>query len=137
MTVQLFVPRDADLSRVVVLSEADVRPVVVGGEEFFQHWDDKGRRRLVVKAQAGDTLESIGKKHGVSSAMMERINRRGRSEKLQEGDQVVVWAPGPASPPAGANKDEAHASLTKSALEPSPTPPLANPPNPELLPALP
>lgn len=138
MTVQLFVPRDTDLSRVVVLSEGDVRTVVAGTDEFLEHWDDKGRRRLVVHAQAGDTLASIGKKHGVSTAMMERINRRGRSEKLAEGDAVVVWAPGPngRGAPNGGDAERPIASRD-GAPEPIATPPLANPPNPELLPALP
>jgi len=130
MTLQLFVPRDADLSRAVALGESDVHVVVVGTDEFFQHWDDKGRRRLVVAVKAGDTLESIGKKHGVSTAMMEKINRRGRSEPLAEGDTVVVWVPAPQA--TGAN---AQASLVRT-NEPSPTAPLVAP-APDLLPPLP
>lgn len=131
MTVQLFVPRDADLSKVVALTEADVRVIVVGTDDFFQHFDDKGRRRIVVKAQPGDTLESIGKKHGVSVALMERINRRGRSENLAEGDAVVVWVPGPQTPPNTSTGPLA--KRDPHALEPMPTPTLAAP-HPELLP---
>lgn len=137
MTMQLFAPADADLSKVVVLTDADVRTVVTGTDDFFHHWDEKGRRRLVVTAKAGDTLESIGKKHGVTTNMMERINRRGRSEPLAEGDRVVVWVPGNGA----ATSANAEASLARSGSastpQPSPTPPLGAPPAPELLPPLP
>jgi membrane-bound lytic murein transglycosylase D len=135
MTLQVFAPREADLSRTVVLGEADVHPIVVGTDEFLQHWDDKGRHRVVVTAHAGDTLESIGKKHNVTTSMMERINRRGRSETLAEGDAVVVWVPGTqvATGPAA----QATLATGGHAPEPTATPPLAAPPAPDLLPPLP
>lgn len=135
MTLQVFAPSDVDLASTNVLRESDVRTIVTGTEEFFRHWDDKGRRRIVVSATAGDTLDSIGKKHGVTASMMERINRRGRSEVLSEGERVVVWVPGPStSPPAS----DMQATLAKpSSTEPAPTPPLANAPAPEQLPQLP
>lgn len=135
--MQVFAPSDADLSRVVVLRENEVRTIVAGTDDFFHHWDEKGRRRVVVTAKAGDTLESIGKKNGVTTNQMERINRRGRSEPLAEGDRVIVWVPGNGM----ATGADAQATLGKpgsmSAAEPSATPPLTAPPMPDLLPALP
>src|SRR5262249_37929051 len=95
MTLQLFVPASADLSQTVVRGENDVHTIVAGSDEFFRHWEDKGRRRTVVTAKAGETIDAIGKRYGVSPSTMERINRRGRSEVLAEGDHVVVWTPGP------------------------------------------
>ncbi len=92
MTLQVFVPKDADLSKTAFLDESAVRVVATGTDEFFEASDDKGRTRLVVTAKAGDTLTSIGKTYGVSPGMMERINRRGRKEVLDDGEQVVVWA---------------------------------------------
>ena len=137
MTMQIFAPADADLSRSVVLGEHDVRMVVAGTDDFFRHWDEKGRRRVVVTAKAGDTLESIGKQHGVTTNLMERINRRGRSEVLSPGDRVVVWVPGNGA----ASNANAQAALTRpgtsSIAVPEPTPPLGAPPSPELLPPLP
>jgi membrane-bound lytic murein transglycosylase D len=131
MTLQLFVPPSADLTKTVVLGEGDVRTLVAGTDEFFQHWDEKGRRRLVLTAKAGDTLESIGKRHGVSTALMERINRRGRSAPLAEGDQVIVYAPGN----GGTASSAAQASNARPGnLDPLPTAPLAAPPAPDLLP---
>jgi len=136
MTMQVFAPSEADLSRAVVLTESDVRTVVAGTDDFFQHTDDKGRRRLVVTAKAGDTLQSIGKQHGCSTNLMERINRRGRTEPLAAGDRVVVWVPGIGQ----ATAPTLQASLARpgsSPPEPSPTPPLGAPPSPDMLPSLP
>jgi membrane-bound lytic murein transglycosylase D len=137
MTMQIFAPADADLTRAVVLLERDVRTVVAGTDDFFHHWDEKGRRRVVVTAKAGDTLESIGKQHGVTTNLMERINRRGRSEVLAPGERVVVWVPGNGA----ATNANAQAALTRpgasSSAMPEPTPPLGAPPSPELLPPLP
>jgi membrane-bound lytic murein transglycosylase D len=103
MTVQLFVPKTADLTGTVFLEEKDVQPIVAGTEEFFRHWEEKGRHRTVVTAKAGETLEAIGKRYGVSASLMERINRRGRSDVLSEGERVVVWSPGPAPTSATAH----------------------------------
>lgn len=132
MTLQVFVPPGVDLSATVVLGEGDVQLLVAGTEEFFRHWDEKGRRRTVVTAKAGDTIESIGKERGVSPALMERINRRGRSEVLAAGERVVVWSAGPSGPMSG----DAQATLAKSAPTAEPTPPLGAPPAPERLPPL-
>jgi len=132
MTLQVFVPSDVDLSGASVLREGDVHMIVAGTEEFFHHWDEKGRRRVVVEAKAGDTLEAIGKKYGVTSSMMERINRRGRSESLSEGEKVIVWVPGPSGAPSAtaSTADTARADV-------APTPPLTTPPAPDQLPPLP
>jgi membrane-bound lytic murein transglycosylase D len=119
MSLQLFVPKNLDVSRLAVLEESDVRTVVAGTDDFFELSEGKGRRRVVVVAKAGDTLESIGKKHSVSIALMEKINRRGRSEPLATGDNVVVWAP------ADATRD--HAAPTAEASNgPPPSPDLAS-----------
>ena len=137
MSLQIFAPSDADLSRAVVLGEGDVRTVVAGTDDFFHNWDEKGRRRIVVVAKAGDTLESIGKSRGITTNLMERINRRGRSEVLAEGDRVVVWVPGAGSA-TSPNAQASNAPLRSSgALEPQLTPPLATPPAPDSLPRLP
>jgi membrane-bound lytic murein transglycosylase D len=135
MTLQLFVPSSVDLSQTVVLTESDVHTIVAGTEEFFRHWEDKGRRRTVVTAKSGETIEQIGRRFGVSPALMERINRRGRSEQLSEGERVVVWSAGPSSAlPADAPQI---ATLARPPVAAERTPPLGNPPIPSQLPALP
>jgi membrane-bound lytic murein transglycosylase D len=142
MTLQVFAPDSADLSKVMALGEGDVSTIVAGTDEFFEHWDEKSRRRIVVTAKSGDTLSSIGKKFGVSTSMMERINRRGRRDPIHAGESIVVWAP-PAKAAKSATTSSAQASAarvpspTGHALEPTPPPPLGAPPAPERLPPLP
>ena len=125
MTLQVFVPQGADLGRVVVAGEGDVRVLPLGSEEFFASLEhDRGFKRVVVTARAGDTLESIGKRFDVTVRTMERVNRRGRTDALHEGETVVVYAPvGTAS----------GAPVTAS-NGPVPNGPLPPPPVPDLLP---
>lgn len=140
MSLQVYVARDADLSNAVVLEEKDVRVVVAGSEDFFARFDDKGRRRVVVTAKAGETLEAVGKRHGCTAGLMERINRRGRGDVLSEGENVVVWtpgAPGATKAVATASGHEASGAVATRIVEPTPTPPLGTPPAPDRLPALP
>ena len=135
MSLQLFVPSSVDLAQMVVQRETDVHTIVADTEEFFRHWEDKGRRRTVVTAKQGETIEQIGRRNGVSANLMERINRRNRGEVLAEGTQVVVWTPGPQTPISGDAPQTA--ALSKPPIVPERTPPLSNPPVPSQLPALP
>jgi membrane-bound lytic murein transglycosylase D len=127
MTLQVFVAKDADLSRIVVVPEADVRVLPVGSDEFFAALErDKGFKRVTVLAKAGDTLESIGRRFDVRPRTMERINRRGREQVLHQGDPVVVYVPTNVSAPASAAATASNA--------PTPNGPLPLPPLPDLLP---
>lgn len=132
MTLQAFVPDGTDLSKVVTLAESDVRVVPVGSDEFFALSDAlKGKKRVPITAKSGDTLESIGKRYGVSTATMERINRRGRNEPLKDGDAVIVWSSTGAPAPVASG-----AATDASSQLPSPEPlgQLPAAPRPDLLP---
>jgi membrane-bound lytic murein transglycosylase D len=103
MTLQAFVPRDANLEGVVVSTDADVHVLPVGSEEFFAALErDKGFRRVTVVAKPGDTIESIGRRYDVPARTMERINRRPRGDALAAGDPVVIYVP-TAGPRGGAH----------------------------------
>jgi membrane-bound lytic murein transglycosylase D len=141
MTLQVFVPTNADLSKVSLLTENDVRVVPVGSTEFFDFWEGpKGKRRIVVQAKTGDTLEALGRKYGVSPTAMERINRRGRGEALKAGDSVVVYLPPPAGGPStgigvASRTGAPTPSLEESArVDPRPNGPLPEAPYPDGLP---
>jgi hypothetical protein len=95
MTVQVFVARDADLSRVRCLAEHEARVLVAGSEEFFEYFEaQNGRKRITILAKKGDTLATIGRRYGMSTAMMERINRVPATTPIREGDSIVVYAKG-------------------------------------------
>jgi hypothetical protein len=81
---------------------------------------------VTVTARSGDTLEAIGKRFDVSARNMERINRRGRGDKLEQGETVVVWVP--STMPVGT---AGGATASNAAM---PNGPLPAPPVPDLLP---
>ncbi len=127
MTLQAFVPQDADLSHVAVVSENDVRVLAVGSDEFFAALEhDRGFKRITVTAKQGDTLESIGKHFDVPARTMERANRRGRGEPLKAGEAVVVYVSAGAAPGSG--------GAVATSGDPVPNGPLPLPPLPDLLP---
>jgi membrane-bound lytic murein transglycosylase D len=127
MTLQAFVAPDADLSRVVVVSESDVRVVAVGSEEFFAALEhDKNVKRILVLAKAGDTVESIGRRYDVGPRTMERINHQNGKHVLKAGETVVVYVPNNVAAPSGIGPTAVN--------EPAPNGPLPAPPVPDLLP---
>jgi membrane-bound lytic murein transglycosylase D len=106
MTLQMFVPKNADLSRVVFMKEGEVKILAVGSDEFYDAIEaQKGRKRTTVQAKGGETVEQVGKKYGLTPAVMEKINRRPRGDVLKPGEVLIVYvpkdknAPTPASPP--------------------------------------
>jgi membrane-bound lytic murein transglycosylase D len=136
MTLQAFVGQDADLSRVAVVTENDVRVLPVGSDEFFAALEkDRAFKRIVVTAKAGDTLETIGKHFDVPARTMERINRKGRAEPLHAGESVVVYATAGTSAVPG-NARTASADVTATSSDPTQNGPLPLPPLPDLLPDL-
>jgi hypothetical protein len=66
--------------------------LVAGSDEFFEHFEGlNDRKRIVVTARDGETLSTIGKRYGMSTGMMERINRFSRNKKLSVGERVIVY----------------------------------------------
>ena len=145
MTLQAFVPEGADLSHIVTLRERDARVLVAGTDDFFTYWEGtKGKRRMVVSAKAGETVEAIGKRYGVNLASLERINGRPRRDVLKEGETVVVYLPAPgASPkepilgPALSPGPSTPNELLLTLPAPTPNGPLPPAPEASLLPPLP
>jgi membrane-bound lytic murein transglycosylase D len=146
MTLQAYVPASAELSRVALMQESDVRIVAVGSDEFFAYLElARGQRRITVTAKAGDTLESIGKRYQVPVRTMERINRRGRSSALRGGETIVVYVPGVGGGGAPSVAHGAVASTSATATSaisgaasgPTPSGPLPAAPSPNLLPPAP
>jgi membrane-bound lytic murein transglycosylase D len=92
MSLQVFVPKEADLSKVLHVPEAHAKILVAGTPEFSGYFEGQnGKKRLVIAAREGDTLATIGKRYGMTIGQMERVNRRGRSDKLATGERIVVY----------------------------------------------
>jgi len=129
MTVQVFVPKTQDLSKILVATESDAQVLAVGSDEFFAHLEaQKGLRRITVAAHAGETIETIGKRYQVPARTMERINRRSRTEVLKSGETVVLYVPNG----TGGSSSSITASNDAASNGPLPTPPV-----PDLLPPAP
>lgn len=93
MSLQVLVPPSADLSGVRYVLPKNTQLLTAGSEAMVSHFEaQNGRKRLVVLARQGDTLRTIGKRYGMSTGMMERINRFSRREKLTKGTRVIVYA---------------------------------------------
>ncbi|MBK7396493.1 MAG: transglycosylase SLT domain-containing protein [Myxococcales bacterium] len=102
MWLQIYAPKAANLGKVVFAEASAVKILVVGSDEFYDLEEGKkGRKRLTVHAVGGETVEALGKKHGVAATLMERINRRPRNDILKKGEPVIVYVPkGTATPGA-------------------------------------
>ncbi len=92
MSLQVFVGKDADLSKVLHVPEAHAKILVAGTPEFFDYFEGQnGKKRLAIAARDGDSLSTIGKRYGMTVGQMERVNRRGRSEQLTAGERIIVY----------------------------------------------
>ncbi len=103
MVLQAFVPKAALFSHALVTEEENARVLAVGSPEFFEHFETlKGRKRVEVVVNEGETWRSLSKRFGLSLGMLERINHRARSSSLSAGEKVIVYVnlPKPATPKA-------------------------------------
>jgi membrane-bound lytic murein transglycosylase D len=129
MTLQVFVPEAADLSKVVCLTEADVRCLTVGSEDFFTYFEGlRGRKRTTIVVEEGDTWEKIAKRFNLTPGQLERINQRSRTDRLTAKETLVVYAP--------VGQSVAHQANGAATGAPAPLAPMVAP-NPEDLPVVP
>jgi membrane-bound lytic murein transglycosylase D len=92
MSLQVFVAKNADLSKVLHVPEAHAKILVAGSQEFCEYFEGQnGKKRLLIAAREGDTLTSIGKRYGMTVGQMERVNRRGRSDQVAAGERIIVY----------------------------------------------
>ncbi|MEO7096317.1 MAG: LysM peptidoglycan-binding domain-containing protein, partial [Polyangiales bacterium] len=134
MTLQVFAPKGADLSKVVAMKEGDVKIVAIGSDDFYAIEEAaKGRKRTTIYATGGETLEKIGKKYELTPGQMEKINRRPRTDVLAKGEAVIVYVKGAvATPGAPLPPDPALANdlpAKPAGEEPTETPDLPEKPN--------
>jgi membrane-bound lytic murein transglycosylase D len=92
MWLQLFVPAHVDLGLAVVLTESDVRTLVIGSEEFYEwHARQEGRVRFRYRVRPGDTLSTIAARFGLTTGSMARINQISRDSILRVGRELIVY----------------------------------------------
>jgi membrane-bound lytic murein transglycosylase D len=127
MVLQVFIPHGSRLTNVRYLRGNNAgKRLDVGSPSFFAHFEaEQGRQRLQILSREGDTLNSIGRRYGLTAGTMERINHFSRNQRLDVGTPVVVYAKyGPV------------ASEVLLSRAPDPLPPV-DPPHPAALPSAP
>lgn len=83
---------DADVAHVALLDDSRLMLVTAGTPEHMAVVEGrKGRKRVLVKAKKGDTLESVGRPHSLSKYDMARINHLAVSTKLAGGEELIVY----------------------------------------------
>jgi membrane-bound lytic murein transglycosylase D len=104
MFLQLYVPREAELSQTLVLAPNEVRTMVVGSEEFFNfHEGQQNRVRMRYKVKPGDTLRSLSERFDLSVGSIARINQFDREKKLVADSEIIIYAPDPNNRATAAN----------------------------------
>lgn len=121
MALVVLIPERQVLSGVRYVSEADVRVLVAGSQPFAEYFEGlRGNERIVIQAQAGDTLASIATKYGMNASTLERVNRRPRNSRYSAGEEVVIYAPrGKIAKPARVVKDAPRVQRELGRVNPS------------------
>jgi membrane-bound lytic murein transglycosylase D len=94
MVLQLFVPKSLDLSRALYLEPSDVRTLVVGSQEFFDHHEAlRDRVRLRYRVKKGDTLASLAERFDLSVGSIARINGFNREREPSPDTDIILYVP--------------------------------------------
>jgi membrane-bound lytic murein transglycosylase D len=94
MVLQMFVPEDfsAEAAGVALLDDSRLLVVTRGSDEHLDQVETRrGRKRVVYKAQARESFESIGKKVGLSARDLARVNRMPHTTVLEPGQEIIVY----------------------------------------------
>jgi LysM repeat protein len=144
MVLSLWVEPQLDTSQVVLVDPARVRVVTTGSDEFFELVETlRGRKRLLIKVQTGDTLEKIGKRYGLSVKLLagEPLDGEPKADSPEkstsaEGDKAEPFGPpNPATlskPPKPSTPEKSTENPPNKSPEKSPPSPTESPPTPSL-----
>ncbi|MBN1652211.1 MAG: transglycosylase SLT domain-containing protein [Deltaproteobacteria bacterium] len=94
MVIQLFVPKEVDLTKTVVLTPDEVKVMVVGSDDFFDyHEAQRDRVRIRYRVRPGDTLAKIAERFELSVGSIARINRFSSQSTLRVDQEIIVYVP--------------------------------------------
>jgi membrane-bound lytic murein transglycosylase D len=94
MILQIFVPKNTDLSKAIVLTAEEVKILQVGSDAFFAyHEAQRDRVRIRYRVRPGDTLEKIAEHFELSVGSIARINRFSSKTPLRADQEIIVYAP--------------------------------------------
>jgi membrane-bound lytic murein transglycosylase D len=123
LVLQLFVPADVDLQRARILDDDDVRVMVVGSDEFFDHHEtSQGRVRFHYTLREGDTLTAIAGRFELSVGSLCRINRFSRDTTLRAGETILVYTARERAPAEAVRAADAREATRRAAWGEAPLP---------------
>jgi membrane-bound lytic murein transglycosylase D len=94
MSLQLFVRRNRDLSKVVYLTPDHVRPLVVGSDAFFEYHEAmRDRVRVKYRCQGGDSLSTLAARFDLTAGSIARINGFSPQHTLAEAEEIILYVP--------------------------------------------
>jgi membrane-bound lytic murein transglycosylase D len=94
MTLQVFVRKTRDLSKVVYVPAERVRTLIVGSDAFFEfHEAERDRVRVRYRARNGDTLGSLAERFELSVGSIARINGFSREHLLATDEEIILYVP--------------------------------------------
>ncbi len=94
MVMQVFVDEDFDASArtIKLLDPRRILVVTRGSQEHIDVSEQRmGRRRVVYKASGRESYESIGKRYGLTSRDLARINNEPHDTVLDAGQECIVY----------------------------------------------
>jgi membrane-bound lytic murein transglycosylase D len=94
MALQLFVPRDLDLSQTLHVPAEEAHPLVVGSAEFFDYHEAlRDRVRVRYRIKQGDSLHTLATRFDLSVGSIARINGFSSNKSLRPDDEIIVYVP--------------------------------------------
>ena len=94
MTLQLYVRKSRDLSKVVYVPPERVRTLVVGSDKFFDyHEAERDRVRVRYRCRNGDTMGSLAERFELSVGSIARINGFSRERTLAIDEEIILYVP--------------------------------------------
>lgn len=89
----------------IVLAESEVDVLVTGSDAFFDYQERlRGRVRVAVRVETGDTLGGIAARYGLTVGDLARINRIPRTALLRVGQTLLVYTSPDLAAHAGASR---------------------------------
>jgi membrane-bound lytic murein transglycosylase D len=94
MVLQLFVPREVDLGRAIVITPDDVTSLTLCSDEFFSyHEAQRDRVRIRYRIKPGDTIQRLAERFDLSPGSIGRINRFNSAVPLRADQEIVIYVP--------------------------------------------
>lgn len=96
LVLRAYLPGDQVVTGVRLLAPDTLRVVTVNSSEFHElHLGRQNRRRVVIRAKEGDTMQRIATRYGVTRGSLARTNKLSTGALLRPGQPLVIYTKAP------------------------------------------